>query len=206
MARYLITQINGRVAPDGARVVSSANLAETHRPGIAVPPDATNALPAVVLPDTIAMRYCLGWFNQTFKVGRHLLWHGGAIDGFGSQMGFLPVERLGYVFLTNLEPTSGALFHIAVQSSLLSRLYGLNQDLPALWPTPSLTWRSRRAHWPLRPGRWIQRPYGATWVCTATASWCGWTIPARSISITTFAPCPCWRCRTVATSWLMDQG
>ena len=78
------------------------------------------------------MRYCLGWFDQTFKDGRHLLWHGGAIDGFGSQMGSLPVERLGYVFLTNLEPTSGALFHIAVQSSLLSRLYGLNQDLPAL--------------------------------------------------------------------------
>jgi CubicO group peptidase (beta-lactamase class C family) len=132
MARYLITQMNGGVAPDGTRVVSSANLAQTHRPGIAVPPDATNALPAVVLPDTIAMHYCLGWFDQTFKDGRHLIWHGGAIDGFGSQMGFFPADRLGYVLLTNLEPTAGALFHIAVQSSLLSRLYGLNQDLPAL--------------------------------------------------------------------------
>jgi hypothetical protein len=124
--------MNGGVAPDGTRVVSSANLAQTHRPGIAVPPDATNALPAVVLPDTIAMHYCLGWFDQTFKDGRHLLWHGGAIDGFGSQMGFFPADRLGYVFLTNLEPTAGALFHVAVQSSLLSRLYGLNHDLPAL--------------------------------------------------------------------------
>jgi beta-lactamase class C len=69
MSRYLITQINGGVAPDGTRVVSSANLAQTHRPGIAVPPDATNALPAVVLPDTIAMHYCLGWFDQTFRMG-----------------------------------------------------------------------------------------------------------------------------------------
>jgi hypothetical protein len=47
-------------------------------------------------------------------------------------MGFFPADRLGYVLLTNLEPMAGALFHIAVQSSLLSRLYGLNQNLPAL--------------------------------------------------------------------------
>src|SRR3712207_6989638 len=51
------------------------------------------------------MHYCLGWFHETFKDGRHLMWHGGAVDGFGSQMGFFPAERFGYVFLTNLEPS-----------------------------------------------------------------------------------------------------
>ena len=132
MARYLITQINGGVAPDGTRVVSSANLTETHRPGTAVPPDATNALPALVLRDTIAMHYCLGWFNSDIQGRASSDLARWAIDCFGSQMGFIPVDRLGYVLLTNLEPTAGALFHIAFQSSLLSRLYGLNRDLPEL--------------------------------------------------------------------------
>jgi CubicO group peptidase (beta-lactamase class C family) len=129
IARYLITHINNGVAPEGTRVISSSSLSEIHSPGIKVPPDAPNALPAALLGDTIAMHYCLGWFKQTFNDGRDLLWHGGAIDGFGSQMGFFPVERLGYVFLTNLEPVSGAPFHIALQSSLLSRLFGLNKGL-----------------------------------------------------------------------------
>jgi CubicO group peptidase (beta-lactamase class C family) len=132
MARYLVTQMNGGVAPDGTRIVSAANLAETHRPGIAVPPDALNALPAVVLPDTTAMHYCLGWFEQVFKDGRRLLWHAGGIDGFASLMGFFPAEQLGFVVLTNLEPgAGGALFNIFVQSSLLGRLFSLNQTLPA---------------------------------------------------------------------------
>jgi CubicO group peptidase (beta-lactamase class C family) len=132
MARYLITQMQGGLTPEGTRVVSAANLAETHRPGITVPPDALNALPAVVLPDTTEMHYCQGWFDQTFKDGRHLLWHAGGIDGFASLMGFFPGEQIGFVLLTNQEPGGGgALFNIAVQSSLLRRLFGLNQDIPA---------------------------------------------------------------------------
>ena len=132
MARYLITQMHGGIAPDGARIVSAANLAETHRPGIVVPADVPNALPSVVLPDTTAMHDCPGWFEQTFKDGRQMLWHGGGIDGFASLMGFFPAEELGFVMLTNQEPgRGGALFNISVQSSLLSRLFGLNRDLPA---------------------------------------------------------------------------
>src|SRR5918998_2422724 len=132
MARYLITQMQGGLTPEGTRVVSAANLAETHRPGIAVPPDALNALPAVVLPDTVAMHYCRGWFEQVFKDGRRLLWHAGGIDGFAPLLGLFPHEQIGFVLLTNQEPGGGgALFNIAVQSSLLSRLFGLNRDLPA---------------------------------------------------------------------------
>jgi CubicO group peptidase (beta-lactamase class C family) len=132
MARYLITQMQLGVTPDGRRIASARNVERTHRPGIRVPPDATNALPSVLLPDTTAMHYCLGWFDQRFKDGRQLLWHAGGIDGFGSFMGFFPRERVGFVFLTNLEPGNAGTFNFSIESSLLSRLFGLNDGLPAL--------------------------------------------------------------------------
>lgn len=132
MARYLITQMNGGRTPEGTRVVSAANLAETHRPGIIVPPDVPNALSSTLRRDTVELHYCLGWFDQEFKDGRRLLWHAGGIDGFASLMGFFPQEKVGFVFLTNQEPgNGGALFNLVVQSRLLRRLFGLNQDLPA---------------------------------------------------------------------------
>lgn len=131
MARYLITQMHGGVTPEGSRIVSAANVARTHLPGIVVPPDGLNALPGLLRPDTTIMNYCLGWYDQTFKDGRHLLWHAGGIDGFGSLMGFFPQEQVGFVFLTNLEPSDSALFNFSVQGSLLSLLFGLNKDLPA---------------------------------------------------------------------------
>jgi CubicO group peptidase (beta-lactamase class C family) len=128
MARYLIMQMQGGITQEGKRVVSAANLAETHRPGIAIPlgnPEAT--------PDTIAMHYALGWFIQTFRDGRQSLWHSGGIDGFSSQMGFFPVDQLGYVVLSNQEPgRNGGLFTTAIEAILLSRLYGLNTALPEL--------------------------------------------------------------------------
>ncbi len=135
MARYLIAQMNGGVTAEGRRLVSAAALAETHRPGIVVLPDVPNALPAVVLPDTTATHYCQGWFDQRFRDGRHLLWHAGGIDGAASLMGFFPVERVGFVVLTNMEPAYGSIFNISLQSSLLSRLFGLNSELPAILAT-----------------------------------------------------------------------
>ena len=44
-------------------------------------------------------------------------------------MGFLPVEQLGFAFLTNLG-RGGSLFNLSVKVGLLSRLFGLNQGLP----------------------------------------------------------------------------
>lgn len=131
MASYLIMQMQGGLATDGTRLVSSVNLEETHVPGIVVPPDVANALPSLVLADTTETHYCLGWFEQTFKDGRRLLWHAGGIDGFVSLMGFFPDEKIGFALLTNSE-SGGGLFTISVQSSLLSRLFGLNQAVPAI--------------------------------------------------------------------------
>jgi hypothetical protein len=50
-------------------------------------------------------------------------------------MGFFPAEQIGFVMLTNIEPSYGSLFNISVQCSLLSRLFGLNTELPALLAT-----------------------------------------------------------------------
>ncbi|HEU0115249.1 MAG TPA: serine hydrolase domain-containing protein, partial [Thermomicrobiales bacterium] len=86
MARYLSLQIAGGVTPEGVRAVSAANLAETHRPGIDVPPDAIYALPVGQFPDTVSLRFCMGWFEQIFTHGRRLYWFAGGIDGFTSLM------------------------------------------------------------------------------------------------------------------------
>ena len=50
-------------------------------------------------------------------------------------MGVSPARRLRLVMLTNIEPAYGSIFNLSVQSSLLSRLFGLNTELPALLAT-----------------------------------------------------------------------
>ena len=135
MARYLIMQMNDGVTAEGQRITSASALAETHRPGVSMLTDSPDARSAAVLADTSALHYCLGWVDQTFRDGRRLLWHSGGIDGAGSMMGFFPAERVGFVTLTNLDPTYSGVFNNSIQSSLLSRLFGLNAELPALFAT-----------------------------------------------------------------------
>ncbi|HET7094003.1 MAG TPA: serine hydrolase domain-containing protein, partial [Thermomicrobiales bacterium] len=154
MARYLLMQMAGGVTSDGNRVVSAANLAETHRPGIVVPPEAIYALPVGQLPDTVGLRYCQGWDEQTFTDGRRMYWFAGGIDGFTSVMGFFPAERLGFAILSNQEPArGGASFVLSVMSSLLSRAFGLYRDLPDALARaePELEARSARLAAQTRP-------------------------------------------------------
>jgi CubicO group peptidase (beta-lactamase class C family) len=126
MARYLITQMNDGVAPDGTRVASAANITETHRPGVLIGPG--QLFPPEAQPDTASLRYAQGWFSETFRDGRQLLWHGGGIEGFHSLTGFLPDEKIGLVILNNSD--RGGLFYLSVRASFLSRFFGLNRDLP----------------------------------------------------------------------------
>lgn len=44
--------------------------------------------------------YGLGWFIQSFR-GHYLVSHGGGIDGFTSNLAFLPLDNLAVVVLTN---------------------------------------------------------------------------------------------------------
>jgi hypothetical protein len=131
MARYLIMQMNGGVTAAGQRIVSAAALAETHRPGISLLAGASEAQSATVPVDTTAIHYCLGWLDQTFRDGRHLFWHTGGIDGAGSAMGYFPAERVGFVTLTNLDPSYSGSFNSWIQTSLQSRLFNLPTGGPA---------------------------------------------------------------------------
>ncbi|MFF7177980.1 serine hydrolase [Streptomyces sp. NPDC008121] len=144
MARYVITQMNEGVTPEGKRVASRANVARTHKPGIAVPPDVSGGLPSAVLGDTKSLHYCMGWFRQKFNDGRELVWHSGGIDGFGTTMGFFPREKTGFVVLTNLDPAASGRFTLSVQSSLMSRLFGLNADVPAALASTAPQAREKR--------------------------------------------------------------
>jgi CubicO group peptidase (beta-lactamase class C family) len=126
MARYLITQMQGGIAPGGDRVVSAANLVETHRPGVLLEPGALT--PPELRPDTVSLHYGMGWLIETFRDNHRLVWHSGGIDGFDSLTGFFPEAKLGFVLLTNSD--RGGLFYLSVQASLLSRLIGVNRDLP----------------------------------------------------------------------------
>lgn len=144
MARYLITQAQLGKTPDGNRVATEENVRRTHQPGVLVPPDSLNALPAALLVDTKQTNYALGWFDEEFNDGHRMLWHAGGIDGFGSLMGFLPQHRLGFVSLTNNEPSVGGLFNFCVQSAFLEVLLGLNSEIPPLLNTLPATLRKQQ--------------------------------------------------------------
>jgi CubicO group peptidase (beta-lactamase class C family) len=131
MARYLITQMRSGLEPHGRRVVSATNLDRMHRPGILLAPDALG--PTDFRPDTVSLHYGMGWLSETYRNGHQLVWHSGGIDGFDSLIGFLPEAGIGFVVLTNSD--LGAFFYTSVQASLLSRLFGLNPELPALMAT-----------------------------------------------------------------------
>jgi CubicO group peptidase (beta-lactamase class C family) len=85
MSRYLITQMQVGVSPDGIRIVSEENLRETWQPQVEV---------------SAQMSYGLGWFVDEYK-GLQLLHHGGNTFGFTSDLAFLPEASIGIVVLTN---------------------------------------------------------------------------------------------------------
>jgi CubicO group peptidase (beta-lactamase class C family) len=49
--------------------------------------------------------YGLGWFLREWK-GHKIVEHGGNIDGFNSQVAFMPDQKLGFVLLTNVTASS----------------------------------------------------------------------------------------------------
>lgn len=111
MARYLITHLNGGVAPSGTRVISEENLGETRRPQV---------------PVTAKSSYGLGWFVGEYK-GLTLLSHGGNTLGFTSDFAFLPEAGLGVVVLTNALASNG--FNEAVRARLFELVYGLDGEV-----------------------------------------------------------------------------
>jgi hypothetical protein len=113
MARYLLTELNQGVAPDGAQVVSAYNLGETWQPQ--VPVNAT-------------MSYGLGWFVDSYK-GQTLLHHGGNTSGFSTDLAFLPEAKLGIVVMSNGRLTNA--FTQAVRYRLLELAFDQAHEFDA---------------------------------------------------------------------------
>ncbi len=105
MARYMITQLQEGVAPDGTRVVSAENLKETWKPQIAISNDVS---------------YGLGWMVSSYK-GQPVVSHAGNTFGFTSGFTFLPGRDLGVIVLTNGRATN--LFNEGVAGRLLEIIY-----------------------------------------------------------------------------------
>jgi CubicO group peptidase (beta-lactamase class C family) len=107
MARFVMTQLGQGIAPDGTRVVSAKNLAETWQPQVEVTPK---------------LSYGMGWFIEDYK-GVEMIWHDGDVLGFKALIAFMPEANVGLVILTNRLISTG--FSYSVRYHLLELLYGL---------------------------------------------------------------------------------
>ncbi|HWQ58998.1 MAG TPA: serine hydrolase domain-containing protein [Clostridia bacterium] len=67
--------------------------------------------------------YALGWRTGAYR-GRRLVWHGGAIGGFNSNVSFFPEEGAGIAILLNTSGTWGATM---LRDVLLDELCGAGQ-------------------------------------------------------------------------------
>lgn len=105
MARYLITELNQGVSPDGKRIVSAENLQVTWTPQVSI---------------TAESSYGLGWIIDQYK-GQPLIEHGGNTFGFTSDLAFLPKANVGISILANAQGAN--LFTRAVRYRLLELLF-----------------------------------------------------------------------------------
>lgn len=109
MGRYLITQMNLGVTPEGTRIVSEENLQETHNPAISMGSSS----------------YGMGWMIGTWK-GLTLLEHGGGTVGFVSDFSYLKEAQLGVVVLASR--TGSSFFTAAVREYVYELAYGLEHE------------------------------------------------------------------------------
>jgi len=107
MAKLVMTELGQGVAPDGKRIVSAKNLAETWQPQAKV---------------TKTLSYGMGWFIENYQ-GVKIIWHDGDVLGFKALIGFIPEANVGLVVLTNRMISTG--FSYSVRYHLLESLYGL---------------------------------------------------------------------------------
>jgi CubicO group peptidase (beta-lactamase class C family) len=113
VSRYLITQLNRGIAPEGKRVVSSESLAATWQPQVDLAPSVS---------------YGLGWLITRYK-SRTLLTHGGGTSGFTADLSFLPDVGLGVAILANAQ--NAGFFSGAVRSRAMQFALGEPQEMDA---------------------------------------------------------------------------
>jgi CubicO group peptidase (beta-lactamase class C family) len=114
MSRWLLMQL-GKGKLDGRQVISEKSLNEVHTPQIIAGGD-------LKYEETFYASYAMGWGVTSYR-GHPVLSHGGGIDGFTSQVRFLPRDQIGVVVLTNSSsPASGL-----ISSNAIDRLLNLSE-------------------------------------------------------------------------------
>jgi CubicO group peptidase (beta-lactamase class C family) len=102
----------------GKRLVSAANLAETHTPQFAL---RLEGLVRAANPETVFLNYGLGWVIQDYR-GHLLVSHAGAIDGFRAHITLVPRAGYALALLSNRHQTR---MNLALSNALVDRLLGL---------------------------------------------------------------------------------
>lgn len=114
MTRWLLAQL-GKGKFEGRQIVSEKGLGEVHTPQIVSGGD-------LKYDESFYSSYAMGWGVTSYR-GHPSLAHGGGIDGFTSQIRFLPKDQLGVVVLTNSSsPASGL-----IASNAVDRMLGLSE-------------------------------------------------------------------------------
>ncbi|OWK47042.1 serine hydrolase [Fimbriiglobus ruber] len=117
LAAWLKFQLADGLA-GGKRIVSAANLNETKTPQTVMRKDETIG---PVYPDSVQVSYAMGWVVYDHR-GKHVVAHGGVIDGFRTQITLLPDEKIGIALVNNLHQTK---MNIAIGNTLIDQLLGL---------------------------------------------------------------------------------
>ncbi len=115
LARWMRLHLSGGVV-DGKRIVSEANLEETHSPQVIIP--TTPAMREARLVELFAA-YGMGWNVMDYR-GHKMLWHSGNGNGQIAYMALLPKEKLGVVVQVN---TWAAPFVHGARASYLLDVY-----------------------------------------------------------------------------------
>lgn len=119
IAAWLKFHLAGGVGPDGKRIVSVKNFAETHTSQNVV---RLEGRVKALNPDTVQLCYGMGWLVYDHR-GKKVISHGGMIDGFRVQLTWLPDENLGFAVLANLHDTR-------LNAALINSLIDLYCSLP----------------------------------------------------------------------------
>jgi CubicO group peptidase (beta-lactamase class C family) len=112
MSRYVITQMNGGVTPDGKRIVSEKNLSQTWQPQTVIPSED---------PEITDMGYGMGWVIGTYQ-GIPFRYHDGGWDGYRTMMTILPDTQTGLIIFCN--HTFGDLFNAGLMYGFADLING----------------------------------------------------------------------------------
>jgi CubicO group peptidase (beta-lactamase class C family) len=98
---WTVTNLRKGVSPGGIRLFSEAAAGELHGRKTPVRPGELS----IYTPEEVTEQfYGMGWSVEKFR-GEILVYHGGTIPGYKSQIGFLPEKDFAFSILTNSSNT-----------------------------------------------------------------------------------------------------